>query len=194
MVNGWKIEVIKNMPQKVATAMAKVSDTIIGTEYDPICYIGSQIVNGVNHAVLAEQIVVTGRDTKNIVVMIFNERPNSMECSLVAIERVVEGGLPFGGVKIDVKMGDEIPSDVMDVWNDAFKNFVGSEINPVAYVGSQIVTDANYFFVATIKPVSPDATEKVVIVTINSAYGTVGFQDILENRHESSLRYAFTFF
>ena len=37
------------MPQKVATAIAELN--LIGAEYAPIAYLGSQLVNGVNHGV-----------------------------------------------------------------------------------------------------------------------------------------------
>ena len=70
---GWSVNVeVGKMPQKVATAFSKLGD-LVGASYTPIAYLGSQVVNGINHAVLAEQTVLTGKDTKNIVVIIFNE-------------------------------------------------------------------------------------------------------------------------
>lgn len=55
MIGNWDINVVVGkLPQKVATAFANLGETIIGATYTPIAYIGSQIVNGTNHAVLAE--------------------------------------------------------------------------------------------------------------------------------------------
>jgi hypothetical protein len=76
------------MPEKIATAVGDLK--IVGAEYTPIAYLGSQVVNGINHAVLAEQLVVAGKDTKNVVVIMFNERPEGV--TLVGIERVLESG------------------------------------------------------------------------------------------------------
>ena len=67
ILGGWNIGVVTGgMPQKVATAFGKLAEQLIGCEYTPIAYLGSQQVNGINHAVLAEQTVITGKDTKYI--------------------------------------------------------------------------------------------------------------------------------
>ena len=191
MVGSWNINVsVNSMPQKVATAMGKINDYMVGAEYQPIAYLGSQVVNGTNHAVLAEQVVVTGRDTKNVVVMIFNEKPNEMDLTLVSIERVVEGGAPLGGVQVITET--KIPTDAQDAWNAAFEDFVGSKVEPFALVGTQVVKGTDYIFAATVTPVAPDAVSKVVIVTVNGLTKTVTFADMLENKYQASLGYAFT--
>lgn len=191
MFGSWKINVVKNgMPQKVATAFAKLGETIIGAEYEPIAYLGEQTVNGVNHAVLARQILITGRDTENIVVIIFNERPDSMEATLVSIERVVEGGMALGGVQIF--NGVDIPEDAKNVFDAAFKNFVGSKVEPIALLGTQVVNGVNYIFAATLEPVTPNPEKKVAIVVVNSTSGSVAIDDMLKNKHESALGYSFT--
>ena len=44
MVGNWKINIsTTGMPQKVATAFAKMNETLVGAEYENIAYIGSQI-------------------------------------------------------------------------------------------------------------------------------------------------------
>ena len=192
MVGNWKIEVNKNgMPQKVATAFAKLAETLIGAEYEPIAYIGSQVVNGINHAVLAKQTILTGKDTENVVVVIFNEKPNEMEATLVSIERVVEGGLPMGGTHI-ADVSAEIPEEAMTTWNEAFEGFVGSKVEPFAYLGSQVVNGVNHIFAATSTPVVPDATSKVAIVIVNSLTKEVTFTDLMNSKCDNALGYAFT--
>ena len=52
-LGGWQINTSKNMPQKVIAAMDSLNDHKLGYEYYPIVYLGSQQVNGMNHAVLA---------------------------------------------------------------------------------------------------------------------------------------------
>lgn len=187
MTGNWEIKVVKDgMPQKVATAFAKLAETMLGAEYEPIAYLGSQLVNGTNHAVLAEQIITTGRDTKNIVLMIFNEKPNDMEATLVSIDRIVEGGMPLGGIQIDVT--DNIPVDVAD----ALGKLVGSKIEPIAMLGKQVVNGVNYILAATVTPVVPDAQTKAVVLTVNPEIGSLSAADIMTTRQEASLGYAFT--
>jgi len=191
MTGSWEVKVVTNgMPQKVATAFSALTEQLIGAEYEPIAYLGSQVVNGTNHAVLAKQILTTGRDTTNVVVMVFNEKPNSMEATLVSIDRIVEGGAPMGGIHIDPQV--EIPEDAKAAWNEAFEAWVGAKNEPIALLGTQIVKGTNYIFAATSTGVYPNAETKVCIVTLNPMTGTVAFGDLLENKHDASLGYSFT--
>ena len=92
MTGNWKVNVSTKFPQPIATALSEMKDTLIGAEYTPIAYLGEQVVNGTNHAVLAEQTILTGKDTKNIVLLIFNVKPTQVGgATLVSIERIVEG-------------------------------------------------------------------------------------------------------
>lgn len=190
-LGNWNVKVsTSTMPQKVATAVSALGETLLGAEYEPIAYLGSQTVNGINHAVLAEQTIVAGRDTQNVVLLVFNEKPNQNEVSLVGIERVVEGGLPLGGTQINVQT--ELNDEAAEVWNDAFCDFVGSNVQAFAQLGTQVVNGVNYIYAATVTPVVPNAAARVVIVTINRASREVVFTDLLENKQEAALGYAFT--
>lgn len=188
---AWKIDVnVDGMPQKVATAMGKLAGMIVGAEYTPIAYLGCQEVNGINHAVLAEQVIVTGRDTKNVVMIVFNEKPSDVELTLVSIDRIVEGGAPMGGVAVDVKT--DIPAEAKTIWDDAFDGFVGSNVTPFALLSTQMVNGMNYTFVATFETVSVEPSKRVVLVTINDKIKNVQIVDVLANKHQASLGYAFT--
>ena len=191
MTGTWNVNVVTSgMPQKVATAFSALGEQLVGAEYEPIAYLGSQLVNGTNHAVLAKQIITTGRDTTNVVVIVFNEKPNAMEATLVSIDRIVEGGGALGGVQINPQV--EIPEDAMSAWNTAFESFVGAKMVPFALLGSQVVNGVNFIFAATVTPVIPDAVAKACIVTINPMTGTVAFDDLLSTKYEASLGYSFT--
>ena len=190
-MGSWEINVITGgMPEKIATAIGKLGEMMVGAEYTPIAYLGAQVVNGTNHAVLAEQVLTTGRDTHNIVVLIFNEKPGAMEADLVSIERVIEGGAPMGGIQINVQT--DIPEDAKAAWNEAFYNFVGSDVKPFALLGTQVVKGTNYIFAATVKPLVPGADAKAMVVTINTMTGLLSFADMLANKQEAMLGYSFT--
>ena len=193
MLGSWKINVdVNGMPQKVATAVGKLSEQLIGAEYTPIAYLGSQNVNGTNHAVLAEQLIVTGKDTKNVVVLIFNEKPNEMECSLVNIERVVESsGGALGGIAVDVKT--DIPEDARDSFTKCFEGFVGSKVEPFALLGTQVVKGTNYIFAAQVTSVTAEPEVKASILIVNALTGEISFTDMLGTKTDAlQLGYAFT--
>ena len=191
MVGNWNVNINTNgMPQKVATAFAGLADTLLGAEYEFVAYLGSQVVNGTNHAILAEQTVLSGRDTKNLVILVFNEKPNDTAVTLVNIERVVDGGLPMGGTNIDVKF--DIPVDAQEAFDAAFDNFVGSKLVPLALLATKVTKGTNYVYLVESTTVTAEPEKKAMLVTVNNMTHDVAFIDLLASKHEVSLGYAFT--
>ncbi len=183
-VGEWEVNVgIDVMPQKVATAFAAVNANLVGAEYTPISYLGSQVVNGINHAVLAEQLLTDGKDTKNVVLMIFNEK--GMGCTLANIERVVESGSGFGGTNVDIHV--DIPKDAKDLFNEVFEDFIGVDYEPFALLATQMTKGTTYVFAAIATILTGEPIRKVTIVTINSLTKKVSFTDIMQSGLEISL-------
>jgi hypothetical protein len=188
MLGTWDVKVsVGSMPEKIATALANFK--IVGAEYTPIAYLGSQVVNGVNHAVLAEQLLTTGKDVKNVVVMIFNEK--GMDVSLVNIERVVESGGESGGIVVDVKT--DIPEEAKQNLDTVLDGFVGSKVEAFALLGTQVVKGINYIYAVELTPVTEHPTKKVALAIANSLTGELSFTDLLGSKCDSlQLGYAFT--
>ena len=180
-LGGWKVNVaVGSMPQQVATAFGKVFENFVGATYTPIAYLGSQVVNGTNHAILAEQTVMTGVDTKNIVCIILNEKPGSIggeDFALVSIDRVVDGGGKYGGTNVDVVT--DLTPEIKDVFNSAFEGFVGSKVEPFALLGTKVVKGVQYKFAATVTPVVQNPEATVQVVTVNGLTGEIEFEEII---------------
>ena len=175
---SWEINaVVDAMPQKVATAMGELSETLVGATYDPIAYLGSQVVNGTNHAVLAKQTLITGVDQVNIVIIKFSER--EMTCSLYGIETILEGGPSFGGYNINVVTGDDLTEEFMERFNSVTGGWVGANVTPVALIATKVVKGINEVYVCTVTPVVPNAKATLKLVTINSTTKTIDFEDLL---------------
>jgi 6-phosphogluconolactonase/glucosamine-6-phosphate isomerase/deaminase len=104
-VGGWNIDVNKGtLPEKVATGFSEVFNNIVGATYIPLVYVGSQVVNGVNHAIVAEQTIITDPHIKNIVLIVLNEKPiDEIKSSftVVSIEPVITGNDLMGGIGVD---------------------------------------------------------------------------------------------
>lgn len=185
---GWNVDVsIGTMPQKVATAFSALND-MVGTSYTEIAYLGSQSVNGTNHAVLAEQTILTGKDTKNIVLIIFNEKDGDMNIpTVVSIERIVEGTTGFGGTAIDIKTN--IPAEEKELFDKAFAQFVGSKVEPKALLATRVSEGVDYAFLVEVSAVVADAEKKVGIVTVNSLTKSVNITYLLS---KPILGYSFT--
>lgn len=179
MLGSWDVNVtVGSMPEKVATACAKL-DELKGAQYAPIAYLGSQVVNGTNYAVLMEQTIITGKDTKNIVVVTFNEKPGDIDLTLVSIEKVLEGGAEYGGFQIDVQT-DEFPKSAQLAFDKAIEDFVGSKIEPFAYLGSQVVNGEIFAFAAVETSFyKNDIQKSVVLVSVYNIDETLEIEGIL---------------
>ena len=163
-VGSWNVSVsVNGMPEKVATAFSEIQGQLLGAEYTPIAYLGSQLVHGTNHAILAEQLLITGKDSKNVVLMILNELDGKF--TIANIERVLVSGGELGGTEIDVKT--EIPEVAAKALKDAMGGFIGASIKPFALLGTQVVKGTNYIFAAEVETVTKDSTPKVAIVKAN---------------------------
>ena len=74
-LGGWNLDEVKctALPQKVQTNFTAVTGELVGAEYEPIAYLGSQQVNGTNYRILALQRVVAPNAEKRFVKMIIHE-------------------------------------------------------------------------------------------------------------------------
>ena len=75
MLGGWNLDEIKGtaLPQRVQTDFTAVTSELDGADYEPIAYLGSQIVDGTNFRILALQRLVVPNAEKRIVKMIIHE-------------------------------------------------------------------------------------------------------------------------
>ena len=178
----WEVNVsFDSMPQPVATAVADLNDKIIGARYNAIAYLGSQVVNGTNYAVLAEQTLATGDGGKNIVTIVFNQKPDDVNATLVGIDRVLTGGAEIGGIHIDVQT--EIPTEVQKIWYDCLEGYVGYKFTPIAFLGTQVVNGADHYFVVEATPVVEHPETDVVIAVVNpTASNKFRFTSILNDK------------
>lgn len=190
MLGSWKINIsVDGAPQKVATAISELNE-LVGAEYEFIAYLGSQVVNGTNHAVLCKQTLVIGKDVQNIVLVIFHETKEGV--TVQSIERVVESGGELGGIAIDVKIND-MPEEAVNALNIVLSGFVGSKVTPVAFLGSQVTKGTNYIFLAEVAPVVPEPESQVAIIVANPMTNEITFINFLESKQDvATLGYAFT--
>ena len=192
MTGTWNVEInTHSLPQKVASAMSALKTQLIGTEYKMIAYLGSQLVNGTNHAVLAEQTVLTGKDLKNIVILIFNEKPDDKEATLISIDRILEEGSPLGGTKINVKLAEDIPEEIMSIWTDARQHHIGSKLVPIALLGTKITNGINYIFIVTVDSLLPESKLELNLIAVNDSTRRMSFVELLADKTDHALGYAF---
>lgn len=192
-VGAWEVKFSTNYPQLVATAVSKVTENLFGAEYNSVAYLGKQVVNGVNHAVLAEQTILNGKDTKNAAVLVFNEKPGSLDVSLVSINTILNGGAGVGGVEVDVTA--DLTEEDKAVFAKGKEGYVGAALEPVALLGKQVVRGLNYIFLVEMTPVVLNPVKTYAMVTVNLFENVATITDIKafdNGMNNGGLGYAFT--
>ena len=86
LLGGWNVDEMKavNLPQKVQSAFTTITGGLVGADYQPVLYVGSQVVNGTNYCILALQSIVAPNAEKRLVKMIINVASNG-GTSLVSV-------------------------------------------------------------------------------------------------------------
>lgn len=88
-LGSWDISEIKgcNLPQKAQSAFTAVTGELVGADYQPVLYVGSQLVNGTNYCILAVQTIITAEPEKRLVKVIINVSSNG-KASLVSVSGI----------------------------------------------------------------------------------------------------------
>jgi len=184
VLGAYNIHVVPGakLPQKVASAFDEIFGKMVGASYGIIAYLGSKIVSGTNHAILATQVMVTGNDVHNVVLIVLNEKNDHFE--IVEITNLLSDSGKLGG--LNIAPTTDIPEDAMEVFNKNFEGFLGTRLEPFALLGTQIVNGTKYVFACKSKMViSPNATgenaftDGVTIVSAFSNYRDVEFKDVI---------------
>ena len=90
MLGRWNVDEMKtcNLPQKVQSAFTSVTSDLEGADYQPVLYVGSQVVNGTNYCVLACQTMMTASFEKNLSKLIINVSPDG-KATLLSVSRLI---------------------------------------------------------------------------------------------------------
>ena len=177
---------VNKLPQEVVSAMGAVNSTpLLGATYNPIWYVGKQLVNGVNYLFVAEDIRATKNKDKSIVGLVINVPPG---------EQSIQGA----GAKIDrIIESEELAPEIQTAFATVEKSLCGVSYKPIMYIGRQIVRGENHYIVCEAKTIYPGAQPRAVILGINIFEGKPSIVGILplsaESKDEQNLfGYAFT--
>ena len=91
LLGGWDLSELKtsNLPQKVQSAFTLVTGELTGADYQPVLYVGKQVVNGTNYCVLAIQRIIAPNTELRLVKMIMIINVDSAgKASLVSVSGI----------------------------------------------------------------------------------------------------------
>ena len=181
-LGGWQKPDSPVVPDDVREALAKAAEAKLGAEYTPVAYIGRQVVNGTNHAVLCRTKAVgpDGKDTYTVVDLYVDLQGNA-EIKEVIDSNIDTNILPglVGGWQAaeDPTISDEL----RDKLGSVFGKRLGSDFAPIALLGTQVVSGTNYCVFGESTPVVPNGKAHYVIAYIyEDLQGNLKITDIVD--------------
>lgn len=180
-LGAWEIHVnTEAMPEKIATAFDGLNQKWLGAKYRPIAYLGSQLVNGTNHAILGQQTMIDADNTKNVVLAVFNEpifKGKIVEATLVYLEHILDTFSACG--EIHVNDDFKITVEAQTAFDALIEKCTGVKVEPFAFLATQVTTDVNYFFAAVVTSLTNPTTQNVDLVMVSPNSYTITLDIII---------------
>ena len=166
IVGGWTNTESLEVTEDVKALLDKAATEMVGATYEPVAYLGTQVVAGTNHLLLCKVTPVT---------------PDAVATyALVTVYEDLEGGAKI----IDVlnsnaeavfadAPGSWTESEKLDVTKEskealehAAEYLTGATYSPVALLATQVVSGTNYRILCSVTPVTPNAESSYEIVEV----------------------------
>ena len=169
-VGGWEISQDTKITDEKLKIFNKGIEGLLGADYEPVAYLGSQLVSGTNHCYLCKSTVVYPGATNRYALVYIYEKLDGTEEILNIIDLTLPGtadadGNPIAGgwaYAEDPAVDDKVASVV----DKATEKLLGAEYEPVAYIGSQVVAGMNHAVLCKITAVTPDSAAAYSLVYI----------------------------
>lgn len=155
------------LPEDVQAGFNKAA---AGETLIPVALIAQQVVAGTNDMILCQ------KDGAYRMIVIYRDLQGNAQLSKNTEFKLTDYTNTNGEAKNEVLAGGwSVPSDVTklplpDNANDAFdkasSGLTGSNIEPMALLGTQVVAGTNYATLCRVTPVTPDAIPSIQVVTV----------------------------
>lgn len=183
IVGGWTSPESVAITDDVKAVLEKAASEMVGATYEPVAYLGSQVVAGTNHRILCKLTPAAEKagSTYAIVTVYENlegkaeitEILNS-EAKVYVSDEVLDGGW-------SAPETPALTEEAKTALENAVSGLAGAAYKPVALLGTQVVAGTNYCLLCEVTPVveNPEAKYAVVYVS-EDLEGKATLGDIFE--------------
>lgn len=174
MAGGWTPAEDYTVTEERQAVFEKGLEQLVGVDYVPAAYLGSQVVAGTNHVFLCKATVVYP-DAKPTYVLVYLYEDlqggvtlmNVADLGIVPQEdgavTVPEAGLMGGWYYAEAP---EITEEIQARLDKALEGLVGAAYVAVANLGEQVVAGRNRCLLCQVTPVVPDAQPHYALVYV----------------------------
>ena len=166
------------LPKAVQKAFNNATKKYVGTTFVPMAYYGKQVVSGTNYELICKATTVTKKPVTSLKkVKIFvnlkgkakiTEVKNFKLASYAKNKDYTVSNAPGSWlVPKNHSVATDMPKTAVKAFNKAAKKLDGNQLEPIAYLGNQIVSGTNYMFLCHGKTTTKKPVNLIQVVTVN---------------------------
>ncbi len=180
LLGGWQKPASPVVTDEVQELFTKGTEGLLGVDYTPVAYLGSQLVSGTNHALLCRAASVTPNAAETYaIVFLYQDLQGKVEVKDI-IRSSVETNLSGMAGSWAQAEDPTISDDLKAAFDEAMKTRLGVNYTPVALLSTQLVSGTNYCILSEATVVAPDAeTEYAFVYLYEDLEGNVEITDIV---------------
>jgi len=161
ITGGWQVSESPEITSERRAIFDKALDGFVGVGYEPIAYLGSQVVAGTNHAFFCKaQVVYPNAQPYFAIVFIYEDLEGNAEIQDIA-SMTAYGELDENAGSAEQLDGGWSVADAQDdgmaAFDKAIEGLVGVSYTPIRVLSSQVVAGMNYCVLCQAQVVAPDA-------------------------------------
>ena len=195
VTGGWTLSDPQDniLPEEVSEAFDDALEGYTGVGFKPVAYLGSQVVAGLNYAVLCQGTTVTADpDTSLKVVIIYKDLEGNSQINRVNDFNITDFTVENSSDKTSVtglaggwSYASAVPTEFTDdrtaaAFDNAFKRITGVKYEPLALLGTQVVSGTNYAFLCKATTVTKEPVSVIKVVAV--------YQDLQGNSAITSIK------
>ena len=161
ITGGWQASESPEITSELRSVFDKALDGFVGVGYEPIAYLGSQIVAGTNHAFFCKaQVVYPNAQPYFAIVFIYEDLEGNAEIQDIA------GMTAYGELDENAGSAEQLDGgwavtdgqdDGLVAFEKATEELVGVSYTPIRVLSSQVVAGMNYCVLCKAQVVAPNA-------------------------------------
>ena len=171
ITGGWSMHEGHFSPkdnQEAMKAFRKATEGMTGYRYEVLSVLGSQAVSGTNYAYLCKgEVVVPDASPVYLLLYVYEDLSGNAEVLgkkdiFSGSEEGMTGGFTLNTGKTELKDNEEVNV----AFKKALEGITGVSYEPIAYLGSQVVSGTNYAVLCFEKASTASSETKLSIVTV----------------------------
>ncbi len=170
VAGGWSVNESMNISLEsdpdAKAAFEKATEKLMGVNYTAIGILGTQVVAGMNYAILCRSTVVSPDAQPEMKIMyIYADLQGNAE--VTGFQTIIGEQLMGGFTANAGKLALSKNPDVKKVYKKAMEGLAGADYIPAALLGSQVVAGTNYMILCRSQVVYPGAPYQWSLVKVN---------------------------